>query len=352
MKVCDISPGIAGPWMTLPRDLQHKICDIMSLFDIRGLALTSRYNYRLMMENVRRRVFDIFTKYGLDARETLGIMRDCKAIISGSTVLKVLEGSAGTSFEPANLDFLVPMDALPVLRNFVVDRSGYVPCPSMSRALIPESFDASELSYGTRSGTGTSLSHPRLQCMELAPAGIRHVKYFVHPNTRRTISILVTILGTSTSAVFLSHSTITMNFISWNTVFSAYPALTSQQLGIVNSARATENAFTTRALEKYKSRGYDIQRSASIWRPNHSCGISHSCPVTGRHILDSHTLWVGFYNPPAEQRDVIDLQLVWQLARTHRDCFSFGEEVNYGWVSAVDGTLGASNLVIHCATSD
>lgn len=170
--------------------------------------------------------------------------------------------------------------------------------------------------------------------------GVQYIKYFVHPFSRRTVNIAITMLETPTSAVFMFHSTLVMNYITWNTIVSAYPALTLRRVGVINSARSTETKAFKRALAKYERRGYDLQQSSYRLRPQHDCGTDFACPCTERHIDDPHTMWIAFDYPPGFSRDVGDPGLSWRLARTQSDCYYTSWRSVPGWVSSRGGLLG------------
>lgn len=326
-------------WATLPSKVQHRVCHLLSIFTLNTFAMTSKDNYRLLMDNTRARIRALLARFHLEEEETLETMRDCKAIISGSAVLDVLEGSEETTFTPSDLDIYVPMNTYSILRDFVTIVAGYVPAHVHQNV---REIDPSELNYGARSGTGERSSRPRSR-RRLISQGIRHIRYFVNPRTRKMINIVITALGSPTSAVLMFHSTLVMNFITWNTVVSAYPAFTARRVGIISTARTRETTGTTNAIQKYEERGYDIKRTAADVAPGHECGTIPGCSLSIRRIDDEHAMWIGFYGCIEERRDVIDVNLTWRLARTQRDCYSIEWESIPGWVAVEDGVLGEYN---------
>src|SRR6267154_1961444 len=135
----------------------------------------------------------------------------------------------------------------------------------------------------------------------IAPCGIHRV----HCLHKQNLSVDV-ITSTSQSAIMPIlhfHSTVVMNWISQDGIFSAYPKLTCSHHGLINPLSFTQNQFVPAlpaagarsALKKYFKRGFDIRRNPNCWPgDSHTCSISPSCPIMARNIIDRGTMFISF----------------------------------------------------------
>ncbi|KAI6011462.1 hypothetical protein BKA83DRAFT_4066642, partial [Pisolithus microcarpus] len=76
-------------------------------------------------------------------------------------------------------------------------------------------------------------------------------------NGQSTVDIVVSWMLTALSPIFQFHSTVIMNFVSANTIFSSYPSLTLQALSIANVGPlyySRDNCQILQAMQKYVSR--------------------------------------------------------------------------------------------------
>jgi hypothetical protein len=145
----------------------------------------------------------------------------------------------------------------------------------------------------------------------IAPCGIHRV----HCLHKQNLSVDV-ITSTSQSAIMPIlhfHSTVVMNWISQDGIFSVYPKLTCSHRGLINPLSFTHNQFVPAlpaagarsALKKYFERGFDIRRNPNCWPgDSHTCSISPSCPIMARNIVDRGTMFISFIDNSNGDSDI------------------------------------------------
>ncbi|KAI6110989.1 hypothetical protein EDD17DRAFT_1448916, partial [Pisolithus thermaeus] len=99
----------------------------------------------------------------------------------------------------------------------------------------------------------------------IAEVPTQMVGYFSHvsrvvvvSNGRCKIDVVVSRTSPALSSIFQFHSTVTMNFVSADTLFCAYPRLILRRLSMLNAGPLYHSTVTSRviaALQKYLSRG-------------------------------------------------------------------------------------------------
>lgn len=94
--------------------------------------------------------------------------------------------------------------------------------------------------------------------------------------------------------IFEFHSTVVMNYIAWYGVVCLYPGLTLKRRGLINHHVLPSRVAA--CIEKYRSRGFDLQPSLGIWNSTraHICEEDPNCPNSRRHILSPSVFFVTF----------------------------------------------------------
>jgi hypothetical protein len=153
--------------------------------------------------------------------------------------------------------------------------------------------------------------------------GIANVKIFKHSTYDKVINLIETKLPVATSAVMLFHSTPVMNFITWNSFVSAYPRMTDEWIGMVNSHRKEPINKMKECLKKYEARGF-VFVDPKEWLGEHVCGSQGYCSKTVRSILDETTMRLDFTSLSNEATEVVDPGLSWKLSSRY-DCQGGGK---------------------------
>ncbi|RXW14193.1 hypothetical protein EST38_g11662 [Candolleomyces aberdarensis] len=241
-------------------------------------------------------------------------MRVNQLTISGSTVITVIEGDI---FQPGDMDLFVPQGSMGAITQFLADETDYV-------EEIPMSVDK-------------VAGAPRNAYTSPDENGIVDVKMYIHPCTGNLINLVETKLPSSPSAVMLFHSTMVMNFITWNSIVSAYPWMLADRVGLLNSYRYKETRKVAECLQKYKGRGFQVVDAAAEWIGSHTCRTYGYCGHTIRSVLDRSTMRLCFESMSNMRADVVDSSLTWLLA-----CRVQCEESSMycpeaGWIRAASG---------------
>lgn len=106
----------------------------------------------------------------------------------------------------------------------------------------------------------------------------------------------MSVKGTNaTTVIFSFHSTVVMNFISAYSIFSAYPQLTLDKCGLINTPyKPTSRCLV--ALKKYKKCGFSIKANLTAWPEfdDHVCMKVYSCSMTVQDLYDQGALFIPF----------------------------------------------------------
>jgi hypothetical protein len=105
-------------------------------------------------------------------------------------------------------------------------------------------------------------------------------------NGNLKIDVLETATFNTLDSVLWYHSTVVMNYISWNEIAVLYPALTLERSAIVQDATAQRGIAW---MAKYKQRLYAMHYSWDLPKGVHEC-----CPHILRTNRDRHTLIIQF----------------------------------------------------------
>lgn len=149
--------------------------------------------------------------------------------------------------------------------------------------------------------------------------------------------------------MFMFHSTLVMNYITWNTVVCPYPRMVADHVGLLNSCRLQLSGVVLKCLDKYRDRGFHVLDNAAEWR-EHVCEQDPYCGETFRRVDDRGTMRL-FYGEESslEAMDVIDDGLRWKLA-TRVECTLSEDEYYYSpnaglVVTTSNCTLGEHTIV-------
>ncbi|KAI5994668.1 hypothetical protein EDD15DRAFT_2165720 [Pisolithus albus] len=257
----------------------------LDIGDLQRLGATNRHLGEWVRDYVKRRISRVSAQYFAHADDLLDIIRCCDTVISGSTALHLLLPEYGTPWTPSDLDIYVPQRNTDMLLKLVT-RQGYevIVEPPVRRV-------------------GYTYTHVN--------------RVVILSNGRQCVDVIVSRTRTALSPIFQFHSTVVMNFISGDTMFSSYLALTLRHLSLVNAGPLyydAEKHAMIRTIRKYVSRGFRYIHCEE------QHGLTRSCKVTTRTVTDHAMLWFNFHAIPCLSHNfqevmrgfgVLDLQ--WML---------------------------------------
>ncbi len=160
--------------------------------------------------------------YHLDtAAQLLNALRLANAVIGGSCALYVF---CPTPIWPQNLDFFLPRqeNLTNALHNFLLVH-GYC---LLLKIIQDETTPFSDI--------------------------VDHCDTYIHSKTERIIRVVYANSASPLGPLLDAHSTLVMNYISWNSAVCIYPATTLQRIGI----RLQRHNIAVKAFKKYVQRGF------------------------------------------------------------------------------------------------
>ncbi|KAJ2920005.1 hypothetical protein MD484_g401, partial [Candolleomyces efflorescens] len=273
-------------WMDMCKDIHRYVFGVMSLVTAVCIGATSRYHQKLYKEQAMERVCNWLMEFGLPPIPTIMMMKQIRAVISGSWVLALIEPGL---FQPADLDLYVPQGAMTVLEQFLSDTGGFI-------EVFKDKSKTKSAEY-----TGWRVT------------SITRVRYFKHEPTDTTLNVIET-ESSAPTAVFMFHSTFIMNYVTWNTLVCSYPRSTCDHRGLVSSDTTDMPPRTQTNIIKYIRRGFKIEHSPSKCDKQHTCGASAHCPDTLRSVTDADTMRSTFLNTDDNTPDLVDPTVEWKLA--------------------------------------
>ncbi|RXW15706.1 hypothetical protein EST38_g10150 [Candolleomyces aberdarensis] len=286
----------APSWVSSPVEIHHVVLSFLSVTQLVSLGKTSRYNYALVKEHIRARVVDLLSQWSLP-NSFSEFMNTHNIVFSGSAVLALLEPECVT---PNDLDAYVPLGALEDVHTFLSQHTFYVKFNNL-RVGLPDAA----VGYISDSSADT---------------GINDVIYYRHSKTNAVLNIIETAQAVPTTAIFKFHSTFVMNYLTSNALVCAYPKMTADHVGLVNTPSPNLTFRTVRCLVKYGVRGFNALDRSYDWKNQvHNC---HSFPYCGRCrrvVGDRFTLCIAFSAGIGAVPNVIDPKLSWTLSSRY-DC--------------------------------
>ncbi|KAG6907171.1 hypothetical protein DXG01_010257 [Tephrocybe rancida] len=252
-----------------PDDVWQMICFQSNVRDLKSLAEAAPERCSFIHAHITKTIHRVFSNLGVDTRRVLEILESTGSVISGSTVLAILNP---WTFKPGDLDVYVPRSAGTEVR--VRFQTTY------AVQIVPQVNDRFPL-YGDL-------------------ADIHDVI------TLRSESISINLIVSRTDnpllPIFNFHSTVVMNFLSSTDLFCAYPDLTFNYLNLVNmnvvGASGGVGDKLEESIAKYIRRGYDFNAYLTDWPGfnHHACMVHPACPSTLRFVSDGHGFRYWLHN--------------------------------------------------------
>ncbi|KAF5331413.1 hypothetical protein D9611_011868 [Ephemerocybe angulata] len=223
-------PFITG-WLRLPNELKAHIFDFLPLTAVIAFSSVAPTFGMYALKRLRHRLTVLTERYNLPLYTLLLILDRSNAVISGSVALELVHP---TGLIPNNLDFFCPNQEADDLCSFLMSKH-YVPVPDTP--ILPLIID----------------DVPGHNCID-------SVRTLRHSGTGATIHVIVSTSASPLAPIFSAHSTLVMNFISANGVYSCYPTLTESSTGVRNVTDKIVPVQPRRLLdqEKYLRRGFSL----------------------------------------------------------------------------------------------
>jgi hypothetical protein len=236
------------------KEITPHICSLLSFKDLLSWCQACKETRKWRSHVVRNQITALFRLFVPAPHDLLDVMRQTDTIVSGSSIVWLLDGFPG-SWSPGDLDVYCPPGEGPKLIEFF-QTQGYVTDPSHSPN-DSSFFKNSKLSSAT-----------------------------VMKDGNLKIDVLETATVSTLDSVLWYHSTVVMNYISWNEIAVLYPALTLQKLAIVQDATTQRGDAW---IAKYEGRSYVMYYSWDLLS-----GVLECCPSILRTNRDRYTLIIEF----------------------------------------------------------
>jgi hypothetical protein len=230
------------------KEITQHICSLLSFEDLLSWCQVCRETRKWRSRVVRNEITALFRLFIPAPHDLLYMMCQTDSIVSGSSVVWLLDGFP-ESWSPGDLDVYCRPGEGPKLVEFL-QTQGYVTDPS------PSPHDSSFF-RNAKLSSATVMKNGNLKIDVLEAA---------------TLSTL--------DSVLWYHSTVVMNYISWNEIAVLYPALTLEKSAIVQDATAQRGVGW---MAKYKQRLYAMDYSWDLPKGVHEC-----CPHILRTNRDRH----------------------------------------------------------------
>ncbi|KAI6142001.1 hypothetical protein BKA82DRAFT_33127 [Pisolithus tinctorius] len=189
----------------------------------------------------------------------LQTLKDHDAVIGGSVSLRLLYAEQPNHWSPNNLDIFVGCENAGSLKQNIVNAG-----------------------FQIRSTEG--VDNPSTTCH------IHAIQTF--ENSHVNLRLVIARTPSATTSIFDTFSTITMNFVTIDGLFCAYPSLTLSRSAIVNPRYRINTVETPKNVQchlcKYRDRGISFVSCESLH------ALQGPCIKDIRHLHDDHVMWVLF----------------------------------------------------------
>ncbi|KAJ7034426.1 hypothetical protein C8F04DRAFT_956459 [Mycena alexandri] len=172
--------------------------------------------------DVEQNLHDVLRKCGVQPEILLQSLRPTRSLISGSVVVAAL---TGLPFIPNDIDIYAPESREDAMDYVIQEDLGFM------------LDDSQKTSYPEHLGFGK-------------------IKWYTKGKFK--INVMVVLGENAALAVFKFHSTIVMNFVSFDGVYCAYPHLTKINASVANPGMLLRNSTfkrTMQCIQTYRERG-------------------------------------------------------------------------------------------------
>ncbi|KAH6888878.1 hypothetical protein BKA70DRAFT_886565 [Coprinopsis sp. MPI-PUGE-AT-0042] len=295
-------------WYRLSQEIQDAVVDRLNLADLSSL---SDVFPQLAHRNLRDRVMRVLSRFGLQFEPTMEVMRRTDTRMAGSASNKVIDDGGWFN---KDIDLYTPASSVPEVIEYL-QRCGYGEPTVENPHAIPVDPNSQFKPY-ERQGA------------------VQQILALHHNKTGRKVNVMQSSTESSVAPIVAFHSTVVMNWISYDGVTCLYPALTLKRKGISNVLPSFKTAKKQAALRKYEDRGYTIydsctqlnhhtvraceeERPRTVRTPDgiflHTNAMNPYCKRRVREADDGEELSMAFY--PDEEVKRHKHCVVWALAR-------------------------------------
>ncbi|KAF6747100.1 hypothetical protein DFP72DRAFT_1075746 [Ephemerocybe angulata] len=254
-------------WLKLPNELKVHVFGFLSLSDVVSFCQVSLPFRAFALRRLRHRLTLLIEPYELPLYTLLLILDRTNTVISGSLALELVHP---TGIIPNNLDLYCPNQEADAICSFLFTK-GYVPVPD--HPIYPLIID----------------DVPGRNCIEA-------VRTLRHTAKGAIIHVVVSDSSSPLAPVFSVHSTFMMNFISANAIYSCYPSLTEQGIGVRNVTDKMVQVQPRRQQdqEKYIRRGFVYVEGCPPLSDTAPHVVGETCLHRTRAITDPLTAVLPF----------------------------------------------------------
>jgi len=244
-------------------EIQDMILDGCGMVTIYELGRTSKAVRRRTRSYCRRRYHRELRRFVETPVSFRDVLRRSLGIVSGSVALHYLAEPSG--WVPGDMDVYASPSGSAMIMDYLIDKENY-------------NLTSVHNMYG---GVGWS-----------SRKSVLEVSKFERPGDSVKIDLITCVDSNLVTCITSFHSTVVMNILTADSVYSLYPRLTFMCRGFWGLApRLTAYSQTTHdAMDKYRRRGYNIQIGTGSWK--RPCGSY--CPVFVRRFDSVHTFHYVF----------------------------------------------------------
>ncbi|KAJ7120672.1 hypothetical protein C8R43DRAFT_1136623 [Mycena crocata] len=248
----------------VPTDIFPLIFSGLTLRDVLHLSWTSPDYHPLFARELQTVLTSLLSSFGLVYDEVRFMQTATLAVISGSTVARLLDSSV----KPSNIDFYCPKPAYPWVGRFFEIATRYRP------ALPVGGSDRFE--------------------------GIAECLQWHLPDMRHLVNIFCSESDSALECATYFPFSHLMAAITHYGVWFAYPSSSTKLLSmpnrdLVDASTPANRLALERLVKKYLRRGYSF-----VFNPveRHVCGAAYECPTTVRTTVDNGCLELFFPSHP------------------------------------------------------
>ncbi|KAJ7471254.1 hypothetical protein B0H11DRAFT_2237549 [Mycena galericulata] len=264
----------------LPTELTLAVITLFTVKERVRFSQTSSRNNAMCALLLHHETAKLLSGFNLGISEVQLMLVGTGTIMSGSSIPLLLH--CGYPFTIHNLDFCTPWGRGEDVVTYMCRVSGYI----IDLNILHDEVD-----------------------------GVRNS--WILRNDTRTITVIES-MTTAHACIFYCHITPLMGFWDGNSIFHAYPSLTSAGISLTTPHQFVLD-YTIDAqrhvwqfLHKYVRRGFQLQFE---YTKKHICGHNLNCPVTLRTTADAACLRLYFPESPYRTKDDSDI-ICWTLSGT------------------------------------
>ncbi|KAH7909204.1 hypothetical protein BJ138DRAFT_1011272 [Hygrophoropsis aurantiaca] len=253
--------------LKLPIEDVHGILDHLSFDSLQKLSCVSSLFRVVVVNYLNRRKSMLFARFVDDVPAFNDLLRTTSSVVSGSLALQFILPSSSLQWPVKDMDIYT-------------GRSQTLPVVSF---LVAQGYEVSALE--------NSAPH-------YTQIAIRSV--ITMSNGPNRIDIVVSNTRHAIRPIFQFHSTPVINYLTADSIFSAYPKLTTNYRGLFNALSLRDgrrSLSNMQAIAKYAYRGFDIQSTPAAWdavdEKLHVCVGNINCLQETRTSEDSGCLWMS-----------------------------------------------------------